>query len=78
MDCTVRKKIADWSVQKAKTVAARRGDKSRLLSDSRPLFDQGRGGGGGKAFKRPGITYPLPPTMQRLAKLLRTHTEQRK
>ena len=42
MDCTVRKKDrrADWSVQKARTGAVRRGEKNpvrRLLSHSRPL-----------------------------------------
>ena len=41
MDCNVRKeRNADWSVQKARTEAARRGEKNpvrRLLSDLRPL-----------------------------------------
>ena len=35
-----RKRIADWSVQKARTEAVQRGEKNpvrRLLSDSRPL-----------------------------------------
>jgi len=30
MDCAVRKMIADWSVQEARTAAVRRGDKSSL------------------------------------------------
>ena len=60
--------MADWSVQEARTEAARRGDKSSL-----PIqFD-----GFYLTAATIRITAPLLSTMRRMAKLLRTHTEQR-